>query len=1127
MNEDRLREIVKNFGGFYAGSGVSQVLDRQSLKQRTEVKAPREPRQNPFQKAVTVGKQGFDINKTIAEKTAGFVKNTAVDVAQNAFKTASVLPELASRAISTKLLNNVTIDLNNKRRAATAAYEAGTIDLKTYEETIKGITEGLALNGQRIRNLELPDNFTADRSLAVADTAFNILSLGSYVPLKALGKKGASTLFTEGLLGKAITQFDDIITKVPAVNALVARNSASFAKVMAGETVSQSITRNSRQIVVGLLIKRPLFYQQNIGGGMKIYDSIMEGDYPSALKESAWLSTQMLRGGPIGAFFAGSKWIGKKVRTLSYGTGSYIDDMSKQIGNKNPNQVARFLSTLKDKAPEEYKKALKTFGILQEVNLKASGDEVSVAVRNTLDHYVQHGYKLENITPSQLYKDMSNWSDAFEKANKLLKSGTIAGVSPSDAHKYVVVRWDNIAKNGLADALKATDGSPQAMLEVVNAMAERPGIAWGNNEILLKRIREIAARSRNADEASKSIKAITTASVALKGMPAKAGKEISDLGFVIARPAKGVRAPFVDYADTRKLVTAFQNADSEVFDIATAPQPTMKMIAKGLEKMGLSPVAANRAAQDKLSEGLVAGLDELDLAKKFAISGNQSISGGRAILSSLQNYIETLRPVFKIGRSAAITDVRQLRIGEIATVLKLDDKDAKLVSGALMDAYVKVPMEFRGLGDKVVDYVYRINPGQKYYSRIQSAFRYTYNLFFRTQESTESFILSGIQGGNRLSVLANSGFRWNVARQVSDDAVKLLNESKFFSSSFSGEAAQDLVFGRITANITNGQKRDLAGLAMRIAKTKGVTLEKMLSDFPDEIEDALRVVVQYQRGGILSSPLARTLNIAFFPMRYNLKVTNLAAQVLAKQPPSIQMAAINGLFTMKEWLKSDEGINWQSTHADAIQVFKWLTPINSIEYTMNLLQGHTDGMGGVGLIGGLPLGFITQMLDSQGIINLNKPYVNPKTGDVLPDWIPISLQGRASVAMTDLLGTMFTFPGRTLGLPGKGASMREAVKIFIDTNGEDFEKRLDTKNLTELQKRWIKVLKGDFSEEALDALYNAPAEGQFDWYTLPPFELPLQPRITVPKRTPILTKSQVRTPSGRKKKKIALPIPPR
>ena len=107
--------------------------------------------------------------------------------------------------------------------------------------------------------------------------------------------------------------------------------------------------------------------------------------------------------------------------------------------------------------------------------------------------------------------------------------------------------------------------------------------------------------------------------------------------------------------------------------------------------------------------------------------------------------------------------------------------------------------------------------------------------------------------------------------------------------------------------------------------------------------------------------------------------------------------------------------------------------------------------------------------------------------------------------------------------------MREAVKIFIDTNGEDFEKRLDTENLTELQKKWIKVLKGDFSEEAIDDLYNAPAEGQFDWYTLPPFELPFksQPRITVPARTPILTKSQVRTPRGSKKKKIALPIPPR
>jgi hypothetical protein len=41
----------------------------------------------------------------------------------------------------------------------------------------------------------------------------------------------------------------------------------------------------------------------------------------------------------------------------------------------------------------------------------------------------------------------------------------------------------------------------------------------------------------------------------------------------------------------------------------------------------------------------------------------------------------------------------------------------------------------RGAGDKAVDWLYKVNPLQKYYSRIQSAMRYTYNPFFKTQEA--------------------------------------------------------------------------------------------------------------------------------------------------------------------------------------------------------------------------------------------------------------------------------------------------------------------------------------------------------------------------------------------------------
>ena len=164
-----------------------------------------------------------------------------------------------------------------------------------------------------------------------------------------------------------------------------------------------------------------------------------------------------------------------------------------------------------------------------------------------------------------------------------------------------------------------------------------------------------------------------------------------------------------------------------------------------------------------------------------------------------------------------------------------------------------------------------------------------------------------------------------------------MDEARIFTSSLYGEAAQDQVLGRITANITQGQKRDLAGLALDMAKKKGTTIDDMIINHADELDDALRVIVQYPKKGFLASPLARTLNLAFFPMRYNLKVTKVAAEALAKQPPYIQKAVLHSLFTMGDWLKSDEGIRWQQQHQDAIRLLNWVTPINSIAYTMNLL----------------------------------------------------------------------------------------------------------------------------------------------------------------------------------------------
>lgn len=1093
-------------------------------------------------KVGAIGSQAASIAGTGSYKLGDYGKNVLIDIGKKAISTAQTVRDLAVQPIMNFQNERFSKQLDLAQSVAVSRYQRGEMSKENYEKILLDISKSQQEISQRTKKIS--EGITpTQRAADVSETAINALSLGQF-QLAKIGAKQAAQAggkeAIEALVNQTSRNFlESQAMKVPAVKQLVIRNLEQGGKRelqrLAGETVDQFLVRESRKVASDLLIKRPLFYQANIGEAQKAYKDILEGDYKGALTSSAWLGMQMLRGGPIGA--AAEVWgIGKsKLGKLTYGNQSFIDELSKKIGDGNSSQIARFLTTLKTKAPNEHREAEKVFRILQESNLRSADNDVNRAVDNLLTHYQQNSIPLESLTPSQIYKDMSNWVKADELWESVTRKGLIPGVNRADAVKYTPVRWDAATRNAIAQAFAGTSGGPQERMQILETLANQPGAGWANNEGLMNKLRQAIANNQTGNDIAREIQAIDAAVVSAN-IPSKIAKEFEKLGFTIALPKGGRVVEKLDVTDTRKLISSAIKGNTDLFDPATAPQPALQSIARGLQKAGLSPEAANRVAFQKLSQNVVASLDDVNLKRNlgFTGEGNQA-TGGQVILSKLQSYVENKQPS-KIGnaltlnqnQAAALYDIRQLTPQEVSEALstgttKVTTKEARQVSKAVMQGYLDTPMEFRGLGDKVVDALYRYNPLQKYYSRVQGALRYTYNPFFRLQESTETALLSGLKGGNRLTNLADNNLVWNRSRQELDDAARFLDDSGVFASSLPGEAATDLVLGRITANITNGQKRDLAGLALDIAKSKGQSLDDLVKNNPEELADALRVVVQYPKKGVLASSLARTMNTVFFPMRYNAKVTMVAGQVLAKQPPSVQKAVLHSLFEMRDWLKSEEGINWQAANADAIQLFKWITPINSIAYTMNLLSHRPDSIGEVGALGGLPLGVISQILDSQGVIDINTPYVNPKTGDVFPDYIPNTTKARAATALTDLLGSTFNYPGRILGLPGKEASLKKLVRNFIDTEGSDFDKRLDMDSLTPLQRRWVEVLKGDTSKEAIDALYNSPAPGQYNGYTLPPLDLPFTRPPEIARRTGLPTKAS--RSGARRAKKTALPMP--
>lgn len=1092
--------LTSGFSSAYTGMGIDQKLVQKQQES-----------QSFFQKIANVGKQSFDIGQSIVKGLGGFAVHSAQDIGKAGYLTAVTARDLISQPFTSRIYEQQTKMLEVKQDAVMNAYKRGAMSKKDYIKALDDIDSELKILNHN-NTKELVEGVTpTDRAMAVVNTAATVLSLGSLGMTEVGGKEAIQALGNQGgkealraLVDQAATPLERMIMKVPAGRALLMRNIEQMgtrtAQQLAGETTSQFLVRESRSIAADLLIKRPVFYQQNIASAKDIYTKLIDGNYSSALKSSAWMATQMLDGGPVGAFFNGLNWMKGRLKPLAYGTDSLIDTLSKEIGDKNPQQVAKYINSLKE-GSEERAKVEKIYRILQETNLRVADEDVKLATDNILRHYDYAGIERSNITPKMLAEDYAHWHEAADILKNQVKK--IPGLTSDQIDNLVVVRWDSVVKKGLAKVIREAGDDRQAIIDAVQEYAGRPGIGWGQNRLLTSQVYHIIVEADSAEQAAKKIMSIP----ATDGMPKGLSKRLTDkfvkLGYGIAVPAKGVRqTPLLDVEDTRKLVTAAMAHDTELFDVAQQPAPVISQIAGLFEHLGLSPRSANEAGFRKLSENLTANIAELPVAKTLGMKADDTgdmTNGGRAVLSLLQRYIDDMKPsaagnVLVAGRAtgSSVNDIRQLTVHEVMDALKVTKSEARQVMRAVNKGYLDTPLELRGMGDKVVDTLYAINPLQKYYSRIQSSLRYNYNPFFRTQEAVETNLLSGIQGGNKFSALVDHNLIWNKTKNTLDDGVKIMDNAGMFESSFSGEAAQDQIFGRITANITAGQKRDLAGLAMDIAKTKGITLEELVKKSPEDVMDAMRVVVQYPRNGILASPLARTMNLVFFPVRYNAKVTMVAAKVLAKQPPSVQKAVIHSLFNVREWLKSDEGIAWQSKHTDAIQVFNWLTPINSIESTLNLLGHKPDSLAEIGQLGGLPLGIITQILDSQGIINLNRPYVDPKTGDVIPKYVPETAKARAATALGDLLGSMFTYPGRVLGLPGKGQMIRSEVKNIIDTNGTDFNKLAQDDNLTPLQKNWVRVLGGDHSKEAIDALYNAPAPGNFNWYTIPPMNIPLE-----------------------------------
>jgi hypothetical protein len=103
------------------------------------------------------------------------------------------------------------------------------------------------------------------------------------------------------------------------------------------------------------------------------------------------------------------------------------------------------------------------------------------------------------------------------------------------------------------------------------------------------------------------------------------------------------------------------------------------------------------------------------------------------------------------------------------------------------------------------------------------------------------------------------------------------------------------------------------------------------------------------------------------------------------------------------------------------------------------------------------------VIRGQGITKSPSPYLNPKTGEVVPEKVPQDTKARLEQALSDIVGSMFTYPGRIVG--GENVPSKTQISQGIATGltlgslkGGKYESVTRT-DLTDKQKKTQAVLR--------------------------------------------------------------------
>lgn len=1023
----------------------------------------------------------------IAEGAAKWVGKSLETFATAPIKLGAGLSHAYLDRYDMRSINGRSDELSGQLKNLNSQYKAGKITSDDYKLSLKLLNSDfndLAKEAMGLNNrIAIDQKDLYKEAIDTAATLVTILTAGLGRATTVAITRGGAVPLDEAVAARFLTSTlaDPAMGSTEAAITSAARNPGLFARlpesmqyalqrstadVLANGTQKMTAGELSRASAINLAFKYPVYFNVLSETSSQIYNDLDKKEYGAAVRTAAFNAMLILSGGPIGqALKYGGKAL-KGVSEATFGKTAFWDELSKYYGDGTADGFKRAASALAEKlGPEEGRKFIQDLSATEATNMAAmGGDAVAAAKRVAEGMKNQRGFNdLTTFTHEEGLQDMANMSKAQRMADE---AGKANGLGP-----ITVGVVDARSLSGIAGHLSAV--GKRSRLETWEQLKKQsPTWSWANNANFDKQIKNLIAEHASAQELKTAITSIK-ASFSVEGFPQGVAKELSKMGYLPIAPVD-LRAPFIEGAG--KISSGFAEND-QFFIRATQPYPVLGGMGQLISRMGMSPNASSQRVYQIFNENVSRNLEELDfvgalkqkfkpvesggfskdelammqkqgitpeLLKKGSVAGEAAVAEQKEI-EDVSDYI--LKKLKNANARLPVSDYRQLSPRQIRDALEITNAQALEVQSAISRAYLQVPLNIRGLGDRAVDLTYSVRPARAVagrYTKLQGALRFAWNPFFnylRLIPKTE--ILTSAEGGGFIgSVFAGR------LGQLSDIRGALREVGAFekgghFGNVMSGEAFESL--GTTSRNLGKkllpAQEYSISGLIGAQADRLGMDWKTYMDTFPDQVRDTVQMIAEYDRkSNFLNSPLARTLNIAFFPFRFETKVATIFARNLAKSSLMTQVSVVNGLLRAHTWLNSTEGQAWYSQNADAIGLFKYITPIASLnEVFESLLPGHDHHLGNFGELGGLPFGWIPQILDAEGLTNFNAPSVNPKTGDPFPKYIPVTDKGQAAIAVQDLIGSLFSYPGATIGLPSKSSVARSAAQGLTTAQKTDFK----------------------------------------------------------------------------------------